>query len=46
MMDYIDKKGLLRLHSNVPPVLYTVALQITFWNMNSAIWAVGQHCGQ
>ena len=24
------------------PVLYTVALQATFWNMNSAIWAVGQ----
>ena len=24
------------------PVLYTVALYTTFWNMNSAIWAVGQ----
>ena len=23
------------------PVLYTVALKTTFWNMTSAIWAVG-----
>ena len=25
------------------PVLYTVALQATFGNMDSAIWAVGQY---
>ena len=37
--------GRLLLEKNLfvtPPVLYTVALQATFGNINSAIWAVGQ----